>query len=76
MDKVTIFVPCYNESASLPYLYNALREIMDSNPNFIWELLLVNDGSEDYTIDVIKHLRKIDKRVSYIPIIHSIIKVN
>ena len=76
MKKVTILVPCYNESASLPYLYDALREIMDSYPNFIWELLLVNDGSKDDTIDVIKHLREIDKRVSYIQLSRNFGKEN
>ncbi len=44
---VSILVPCYNEEASLPYLYKAVRDIMDENENYRWELLFINDGSKD-----------------------------
>ena len=57
MKKVSILVPCYNEEASLQALYEALRELMDRQSDYQWEVLMVNDGSKDNTIQVIKQLR-------------------
>ena len=66
MKRVTILVPCYNEEQSLPALYSALNELMGKNTDYEWEVLMVNDGSRDKTIDVIKQLRAKDKRFCYI----------
>ena len=66
MKKVTILVPCYNEEASLPHLYEALKELMDTHPDYTWEVLMVNDGSRDKTMEVIRELRQKDSRISYI----------
>ena len=66
MKKVSVIVPCYNESSSLSQLYAALRELMDSQSQYDWEILMVNDGSQDNTLQVIKELRQQDPRVCYI----------
>jgi glycosyltransferase involved in cell wall biosynthesis len=66
MKKVTILIPCYNEEESLPALYSALSELMENNNNYSWEILFVNDGSRDKTLDIIRGLRKKDKRISFI----------
>lgn len=66
MKKVTIIIPCYNEEASLPALYEALHGLMEQNTGYEWEVLMVNDGSRDQTIDVFKQLRAKDKRICYI----------
>ena len=66
MKKITILIPCYNEEASLPLLYEALQSLMGECPNYEWELLFVNDGSRDKTLQIIKQLRANDSRVCYI----------
>lgn len=66
--KISILVPCYNEEASLPLFYVELLKVM-SDPKLMkydWELLLVNDGSKDKTLEIMKSLREADKRVSYV----------
>ena len=66
--KISILVPCYNEEASLPLFYVELMKVM-SDPKlseYDWELLLVNDGSKDKTLEVIRRLRETDDRVSYV----------
>lgn len=66
--KISILIPCYNEEASLPLFYVELTKVM-SDPKlsqYDWELLLVNDGSKDKTLDIIKRLREADNRVSYV----------
>lgn len=76
MKKVTIIIPCYNEEASLPALYDALHNLMEQNTGYEWEVLMVNDGSRDQTIDVIKQLRAKDKRFCYINLSRNFGKEN
>ena len=76
MKKVSILVPCYNEEASLPALYDALHGLMEANKQYDWEVLLVNDGSRDRTIDVIKELRAKDSRICYIDLSRNFGKEN
>ena len=66
MKKVTILIPCYNEEASLPRLFEALAQLMDSNANYDWEVLFVNDGSRDATLQLIREIRQKDSRFCYI----------
>ena len=66
MKKVSILVPCYNEEKALPLLYPELKSLMDSNTSYEWEILFVNDGSRDNTINIIKALRAADKRINYV----------
>lgn len=63
---VSILVPCYNEEASLPQMYEEIRSLMESTTDYDWELFLINDGSCDNTIDIIKELYEKDSRISYI----------
>ena len=66
MKKVTIIIPAYNEEESLPLLYERLNNVVNKLDNYEFEMLFVNDGSKDKTINIIKDLRAQDKRVSYV----------
>jgi len=66
MKKVSLLIPCYNEEQSLPLLYEHLKRLMDGSAQYEWEVLFVNDGSADNTLQVIKQLRAADKRISYV----------
>jgi len=48
---LSIVVPCYNEAANLPSLIRRFEEIR--RPDSDWELLLVNNGSSDNTVEVL-----------------------
>jgi len=76
MKKVSILIPCYNEEASLPAMYEALKTLMDGQPDYEWEVLMVNDGSHDDTIGVIRQLRKADPRICYIDLSRNFGKEN
>ena len=76
MKKVSILIPCYNEEASLPAMYVALKELMDTHKDYAWEVVMVNDGSHDRTIDVIKQLRRADERICYIDLSRNFGKEN
>lgn len=76
MKKVSILVPCYNEEASLPLLYPELKKLMDKEIGYEWEVLFVNDGSKDNTINIIKELRENDKRICYVDLSRNFGKEN
>lgn len=66
MKKVSVMIPCYNEEASLPLLYGELVKIFDTAPQYEWEVLFINDGSRDRTLEIIKELRAGDPRICYV----------
>lgn len=73
---VSILVPCYNEEASLPKLYEEVSKLMDAENNYDWELFFINDGSRDRTIDIIKALYEKDHRISYVDLARNFGKEN
>ncbi len=78
MKKISIMVPAFNEQESLPLLYKAVCDVMSLEPMTIydWELLLVNDGSKDSTLEVMKSLREKDERVCYVDLSRNFGKEN
>lgn len=65
MKKVSIIVPCYNEEESIPLFYKEIKKVF-SKINYKLELIFVNDGSKDKTLELIRNLSKKDKEVNYI----------
>lgn len=63
---VTLIVPCYNEEESLPIFYNAVCDVARQLPDYGISLLLVNDGSKDGTLKVMRELAARDERVQYL----------
>ena len=63
---VTLIVPCYNEAESLPLFYRAVRDVAAQLPEYDMTFLLVNDGSKDETLNVMRALAKEDLRVKYL----------
>lgn len=76
MKKVSILIPCYNEEKSLPLLYDELKKLMDNGKEYAWEVLFVNDGSQDKTLDFIKQKRVVDKRINYLNLSRNFGKEN
>ena len=64
--KISIIIPTYNEQESLPFLYERLNKIMAEIPNYGFEVLFVNDGSKDQSLEIIKSFRKKDERYNYV----------
>lgn len=74
--KVSLLIPCYNEEASLPALYEALEKLMSENDKYEWDVLLINDGSRDKTLSLLQSLRKKDSRFGYISLSRNFGKEN
>lgn len=65
MSLLTVVVPCYNEEESVALFY---EELLKNQPFFTeegieLELLYVDDGSRDKTVEEVKKLRERDERV-------------
>jgi polyisoprenyl-phosphate glycosyltransferase len=61
---ISIVVPCYNEAESIREFYRVITKVLESD--FQYELILVNDGSKDGTLEILKELAMTDDRVKYI----------
>lgn len=66
MKKISIIIPAYNEEESLSFLFERLNKITREIPDYEFEILLINDGSKDKTLEIIKEQRKQDNRISYV----------
>lgn len=65
MKKLSVIVPCYNEEEAAPLFYEAfVRETADMPVEF--ELIFVDDGSRDRTVEAFETLVKRDERVHYL----------
>ena len=53
MKKISVIIPAYNEEESLPILYERMKKLMENMENYEFEILFVNDGSKDKTIEII-----------------------
>lgn len=65
-EKISIIVPCYNEQEAIPYFYKEIKKVMKEMNKLTFELIFINDGSKDKTIEQIKSLANKDNIVRYI----------
>lgn len=63
---ITIIIPAYNEEEALPKCLQRITKLIDKQTGHDFEVLLVDDGSKDKTVEIIKKKRTEDKRFSYV----------
>ncbi len=70
MKLLSIIVPCYNEEEVLPLFYDEIRKVMaqmqETYPELCFELLFIDDGSKDKTLEILRSMSLADKQVRYI----------
>lgn len=67
--KISIVVPCFNEKEALPLFYDKVMDVMqmmERTADVSFEMIIVDDGSQDDTLKVARHLADEDDRVKYI----------
>lgn len=65
MPKISVIIPIYNEALNIPLLHLRLNTIM-KNLNLSYELIFVNDGSADNSLEIIKELAKQHQEIRFI----------
>ena len=66
MKKISLIIPCYNEELTIPIFYDKICKVMDRMSYVEFEMLFVDDGSQDNSLNLMKTLRNSDSRVRYI----------
>ncbi len=66
MTSVDIIVPCYNEEEGLAPFYQETQKILDGMTGYAFTYILVDDGSSDKTLTVMKQLAAADSHVKYL----------
>ena len=61
---LSLIVPCYNEQEALPLFYRETTAVLQ-NMECDHELILINDGSRDNTLSIMKELAASDPNVFY-----------
>jgi dolichol-phosphate mannosyltransferase len=62
---LSIIIPIYNEQENIPVLYDRLKKVVE-NMSVSYELLFINDGSNDDSLGVLIALSNADRNVNYI----------
>lgn len=63
---ISIVAGCYNEEGNIPELYARLTAVMQQFPYYDYEILLIDNASEDRTVEVIKSIAERDQRLKAI----------
>jgi len=66
MKKISIIIPAYNEEKNLPLIRNRIEETFLLLENYLYEIIFINDGSQDSTQKVLENLSSKYSEVKYI----------
>lgn len=65
-ELISLVVPCYNEEQSLPYFWKETAAVMHQMDYLDFEVIFVDDGSRDKTLEILRALAASDSRVKYL----------
>lgn len=63
--KLSVVVPCFNEQEAVPIFYNEVKKILVTLKEE-YEIIFIDDGSSDKTLEEVKELSEKDKCVHYV----------
>lgn len=64
--KLSVIIPCYNEEEVIKTTYDRLKKVLLKTEVEDFELLFVNDGSRDKTLEILTAISREDKNVRVI----------
>ena len=60
MKKISLVVPCYNEEETVNLFYDEIQKIKSDFKGVSFEMIFVNDGSSDKTLEILRKLSSKD----------------
>lgn len=67
MKKVSVVIPMYYEQEVAEVCYKRVKKVLDElKEKYEHEIIFINDGSKDKTLDILQDIAKVDKNVKII----------
>lgn len=63
MKKLSLIVPMYNEEEMIPLFFEKINEVLSQIKNYTKEIVCVNDGSKDKTLELLKQYKKENNKI-------------
>lgn len=58
--KISLVIPVHNEEGNVPIVYQEAKTVLETlkAKGYQYEIIFVNDGSTDRTLEILKELKK------------------
>ena len=66
MKKISVVVPMYYEEEIVDECYHELKEVLTNIKNYDYEIVFVNDGSKDKTLELLEKIAKKNNKVKVV----------
>jgi len=66
MKLLSIVTPCYNEEQNVEILYQQVKDIFNNLTEYNYEHIFIDNSSTDRTLEILKGLAKIDRKLKII----------
>ena len=63
---ITVVTPCYNEEGNVEEVYKQVKAVFDSQTNYCYEHIFIDNSSKDKTVPILKEIARQDKNVKII----------
>lgn len=64
--KMSVVTPCYNEAGNVRPLYEELKAVLATLPKWTYEIIFIDNASNDGTQEILRELARQDKNVRVI----------
>ena len=63
----SVIIPCFNEMEAIPIFYREITQVFETElSECLYELIFIDDGSRDRTLEVIKNISETDPHIVYL----------
>ena len=66
MKKISVIIPMYYEEEVVEECYNKMKNVLSKMQNYEYEIICINDGSRDKTLQILEEIAREDKTVKVI----------
>ena len=66
MKKISVIIPMYYEEEVVEECYNKMKNVLSKMQNYEYEIICINDGSRDKTLQILEEIARDDKTVKVI----------
>lgn len=63
MKKISVIIPMYYEEEVVEECYNKMKNVLENLKDYDYEIICINDGSKDKTLDILEKIANKDNKV-------------